>query len=111
MKILESTFETDQRIVKEVSSGNLFNMEEVHNVSLKIEGISACYVKEQFPDNQIMSHEDGTLTLHIPLAIKLTLIKWIIGEGGNVIVLTPKSLAEEVQTQATNVIEKQSKYV
>jgi len=83
-------------------------MEEVHNVSLKVIGISACYVKEQFPLKDCTDNEDGSLTLHIAAAIKLTLIKWILGEGGNVTVLTPRSLAEEVQVQAANLAKKQT---
>ena len=106
-EILDSTFETDQRIVKEVAAGKLFNLEEVHNVSLRVEGISASYAKEQFPGKDIKIEDDGTLILHIPAAMKLTLIKWILGEGGNVTVIAPKSLAEEVEAQAANLAKKQ----
>jgi predicted DNA-binding transcriptional regulator YafY len=108
-ELLDTTFETDQRIVNDVANGRLFNMDEVHNVSLKVVGISASYVKEQFSEKEWVEHEDGSLTLHIGRAVKLTLVKWILGEGGNVIVLTPKTLAEEVQAQAGNLIQKQSK--
>jgi predicted DNA-binding transcriptional regulator YafY len=106
-ELLDTFFETDQRIVKEVANGNLFNMEEVYNASLRVTGISACYVKEQFPSKNITIENDGALILHIPAAIKLTLVKWILGEGGNVIVITPHSLAEDVQQQAQNLAEKQ----
>ena len=62
----------------------------------------------KFPKNDIKESDDGSITLHILVAIKLTLIKWILGEGGNVTVLTPRTLAEEVQTQAANLAKKQS---
>lgn len=103
-KLLETTFETDQRIVQEVASGKLFSMEEVHNVSLKVEGISACYVKEQFPEGEIVENEDGSLTLHVAAAIKLTFIKWILGEGGNITVLSPNSLANEIKAQGERIV-------
>jgi predicted DNA-binding transcriptional regulator YafY len=109
-EILDTTFETDQRIVDDVANGRLFNMDEVYNVSLQVNGISSSYVKEQFPEKDWVEHDDGTLTLHIAKAIKLTLIKWILGEGGNVVVLTPKTLAEEVETQAANIVKEQSKH-
>jgi predicted DNA-binding transcriptional regulator YafY len=106
-EILETTFETDQRIVDEVVSGKLFSLEEVHNVSLRVEGISACYVKEQFPHEKIGEDVDGAMVLHISSAVKFTLIKWILGEGGNVTVITPRSLASEVAAQAAELAEKQ----
>ena len=103
-EMLDTYFETDREMVKEVAEGNLFNLDDVRDVVLKVVGISAEYVREQFPPQDIESNADGSLTLRIPKSIRMTLVKWILGEGGNVTVLSPDSLAEEIAEKAKLIV-------
>jgi predicted DNA-binding transcriptional regulator YafY len=112
-EMLDTIFESDPELIEEVEQGGIFSLEKVHNVDVWCSKGIAGYVKEQYVSfkETITVNEDGSLILHIPSIAKYELVRWILSEGGDVIIINKPGLAAEVIEKAKLIIEDQKKYI
>ena len=86
--------------------GAPFNFEQINNVKLWCSSEIAGYVIEKSDaetKEQIETLEDGAIILTYPMISKYDLIKWVLAEGGNMKVLAPEDLKNEVKAKAEKV--------
>ena len=99
-------FDFDLRMLEGVK-GAPFKLEEVRNVKLWCSKEIAGYVLEKTAsDNRqiVEQNDDGSLILYYPLTSKLDLIRWILAEGGNMKLLEPEYLKDELKQKAKQIL-------
>ena len=106
VQLTDYVFDFDPKMLEGVK-GAPFKLEEVRNVKLWCSSKIAGYVLEKAAsDNrQIMDHnKDGSLILYYPLTSKQDLIRWILAEGGNMKLIEPEYLKDELKHKAKQIL-------
>jgi len=86
--------------------GSPFKFDEVKDIEVWCSKEIAGYVIEQRQesDQKVTENKDGSVIVYIPSAPKLDIIKWVLSEGGDTKILTPKWLWREVVEKAKRIV-------
>ena len=92
------TFETDKRLLESTRRNGLFEYPRIDGVRLRCDGSIAFYLYEHQKSKKfkIERRDDGSLIVTLKPAIEHEVIRWVLGEGGNIEVLCPRELREKV---------------
>jgi len=93
------------------ASFGIFKGSKTESVVLDCSPTIAPYVRERswHKSQRVVAKADGSISLHLDVAITPDLINWILSFGANVKVSSPASLIELVTKEAQSVIEQYSK--
>ena len=103
-------FESNKSLIDDVRKNGLFNLARLDNIVLRCENKIINYVKdyEFHPDQYIKSYDKDSFDLHIPSAARDQLIRWIMWQAGQAIVVKPVSLSKEIANYAEKLFTKQN---
>lgn len=98
-------FEPDQRLIREVNEGGLFNFPTIDEVVLRFTDYAIPYARENYDPGLIEEQPDGSLFVTLYDAVEFKIVNLVLAEGGAVHVISPPKLAEKVVEQAKKVME------
>jgi predicted DNA-binding transcriptional regulator YafY len=100
-------FEPDPLIIQSAKNRHIFSYETIKNIEIECSKSIAGYINEQheFYNEDIVTHDDGSVTVHIPEAPEHEIIKWVLSEAGNAKVIKPAKLAKKIVKAAEKVAE------
>ena len=89
-------------ILEETRRAGLFDYPKIENITVKCAPEIGYYLREQSGAKKLAltPQEDGSLIVVLPPSPEQEALRWILGEGGNVEVLSPSWLREKVCTLA-----------
>lgn len=107
VRLGKGTFEISKKLLEDVYANGLFNYPKLKNVKLLCDSSIAFYLYEhqQAKHLQIESLENGDLLVTMPPSVEHDLIRWILGEGGNIRVLEPENLRRKILLAGEKLIE------
>ena len=97
-ELTEHTFEIRKDILRRTEKEGLFDYPKIENIRVRCSKDIAYYLYEQQKPKKLIitPQEDGSLIVVLPPSTEMEAIRWILGEGGNVEVLSPQWLREKV---------------
>lgn len=92
------TFDTDKKLLEHTKRNGLFEYPKIDGIRLHCDGSIAFYLYEhqKVKKFKIEPQEDGSLIVTLRPAFEHDVIRWVLGEGGNIRVLYPDDLREKV---------------
>lgn len=92
-------FAHDRKLLEDTRRNGLFDYPKIAGITVRCSREIAYYLHEQQKARKlaITPQEDGSLIVALPPSPEHEALRWILGEGGNVEVLTPESLRETVR--------------
>ncbi len=98
VEITTSVFDINTKISKDIKKYGLFDYPRIENVRLHCQQKTVRYLKEQAISKNLTleEQEDGSLIVTIPSVIEYELLHWVLGEAGEVKVLSPQILVDKV---------------
>lgn len=105
-KILDTGFTRDDKLRESIAHEGLFDFENISNVKLHCAAAIRQSVLEQHTHtgNEIIKNPDGSILLTIKFIQKRQVIKWVFAEQGNVQVVEPKSLSDDICAIAQKIL-------
>jgi len=100
-------FRIRKDILAQTRREGLFDYPKIENITVKCAPEIAYYLHEQSGAKKLVitPREDGSLIVVLPPSPEMEALRWILGEGGNVEVLSPQWLREKVCTLAKKTAE------
>ena len=91
-------FSIRKDILEQTRREGLFDYPKIENITVKCAPEIAYYLREQSGAKKLVitPQEDGSLIVVLPPSPEQEALRWILGEGGNVEVLSPRWLREKV---------------
>lgn len=104
-EMTDKTFEPDEKIIKSVISGDLFDYAKIKSIEVNCHPEIAQYVREHKPGSCETQREnpDGSITLFIKEMRERDLIKWILSEAGNAQLIQPTNIAMKIAEAADKI--------
>jgi predicted DNA-binding transcriptional regulator YafY len=101
-------FETDISLVEATRKGDLFSEPKLSGIELHCDAALAAPLLEQQKSRRmkVRAQKDGSLLVDLPPSREGEVLRWILAEGGKVVVLQPKSLRDKVRAAAKAVTAK-----
>ncbi|MBQ4480387.1 MAG: WYL domain-containing protein [Victivallales bacterium] len=95
---LPRSFQMDRRLLEDTKRNGFFNYPKVSGIKLRCDASIAFYIHEQQKvfQSKLTEEPDGALVLELKPTVEHEVIRWILGEGGSIEVLEPKSLREKI---------------
>ena len=97
-EITRYTFEIRKDILRQTEKEGLFDYPRIENIRVRCSKDIAYYLYEQQKAKKLVitPQEDGSLIVILPPSPETEAVRWILGEGGNVEVLSPQWLREKI---------------
>ena len=96
-------FERDVELVQSSQDGNVFNVPITGKVLLKLTGKSRIYGGELFPGASLIEHDNESIVLELQNVEEYRIINFVLCSQGEVKVLTPDSLKDNIAQVAKNI--------
>ena len=103
--IYPAPFAPDMRLIREVNEGKLFNFPTLEKVVLRFKEKAVPYARENYESSQVEEQSDGTLLVTVHNAIDFKIVNLVLNEGGDVTIVSPPELVQNVIEQAKMVIQ------
>ncbi len=98
IEIKARQFAINRSLVEKTRKEGLFDYPKIEGITVRCSQEIAYYLHEQCKAKklEITKNDDGTLTVILPPSPEHEAIRWILGEGGNVEVLSPDWLRRKI---------------
>ena len=103
----ENHFKRSAQVVQNLKKGSLFNYKNISKVSATCSVKVADYIndREWFPEQKTHFLENDALQIEFTNVPKLAIKSWVSSFNGEVKILTPESLKQEIYTAAKKLME------
>lgn len=108
--LTDKRFERSAEIVREVRSGHVFDYEAVRGVVVQCDKSCAAYIAERewFPTQTLKKCSGGGLELRYNTVPRELFITWIMSMGGDLTVIAPADLRQEIAKASAKLHERHS---
>lgn len=98
----ENVFKTDKKLLEETRRNGLFEYPRIDGVRLHCDESIAFYLYEHQKSKKfkIEPQDDGSLIVTLKPAFEHDVIRWVLGESGQIVVLDPPELRAKVASAA-----------
>jgi predicted DNA-binding transcriptional regulator YafY len=96
--IHDKRFAIDRKLLEETRKNGLFSFRKIEGIVLRCDPDIGFYLREhqKVKKLKITTEPDGRLIVAMPPSVEHDVVRWILGEGGNIEVLEPVSLREKI---------------
>lgn len=103
-ELTDTEFEVPKEILKNPGTAQPFSDTGIKDIELWCSPEIAGYIMERdVYQQEYKLNPDGSLNLHIKSAPWYTITRWILAEAGNIKVLKPESLRQDIVNMANNI--------
>ena len=102
----DNSFERPAEYLTKDTSDSFFEFERINDIELLCSAGIAGYVKERSKayNQKYTQNDDGSIKLFIESAVRYSLTRWVMAESGEVKVIKPQALADEIKTNAESIL-------
>ena len=105
---LAGHFELDRQEVEKVQNGQLYELEKISNVKLKLTGKAAKYGQEYLPVASIEKGNDDSIILALKEVEEFRILNFIMTSMGEAVVLSPPELQQKILDAAEKIKKNQA---
>lgn len=101
--LIPAIFEPDETILTAASQGKIFDFPKIEDIQLKLQSKGLRFAIERFSPKFLKTYKDGSQLVSIPYLEEYKIMNFVFSWPGDVVVVKPKSLRNEVQKYATQI--------
>lgn len=107
-KTLDSRFKRSKKVINEMKNGKLFDFKTIDSVTVSCSPDIADYIndREWFPNQNTEILKDGSLIVNLKNAPSQAVKSWIMSFSGEMEVIKPQSLRDEIYQASFKLMEK-----
>ena len=108
IKLSQKKFRRSAKVINDLKKGKLFNFNTIKNVKALCDKEAAEYIndREWFPNQNTKIQKDGSLIITFKEAPEQAVKSWITSFNGQVEVLEPESLRNDIRAAAKKILDK-----